>query len=104
MVFNSVTFLYFLPVFFIFYFLLHRNLKYQNYLILISSLVFYGFWDYRFVSLLVLNTVMDYYFGLWLFKERIQKKRTKILVLTVVTNLSILFFFKYFNFFIESFQ
>jgi len=104
MVFNSINFLIFLPIFFVLYFLLHKNLKYQNYLIFISSLIFYGFWDYRFVSLLLLNTVMDYYFGLALFKEKVQSKKSKILVLAIIMNLGILFFFKYFNFFIGTFN
>lgn len=104
MVFNSVSFLLFLPVFFILYFLLSQNLKYQNYLILVSSIFFYGFWDYRFVALLLLNTVIDYYFGLALFKEKREKIKKKILFCAIFLNLGILFFFKYFNFFINSFN
>lgn len=104
MVFNSINFSIFLPVFFVLYFLLSKNLKYQNYLILISSLIFYGFWDYRFLFLLILNTIMDYYFGLALFNKQNQKIRSKILFWAVFMNLGILFFFKYFNFFIASFN
>src|ERR1700761_5795976 len=100
MVFNSINFFIFLPIFFILYFLLGNNLKYQNYLIFISSLLFYGFWDYRFVLLLVLNTIIDYYFGLALFKEKVQKTKKMILFGAIFLNLGILFFFKYFNFFI----
>jgi len=104
MIFNSTSFFIFLPIFFILYFLLIQNFKYQNYLILISSLFFYGFWDYRFVSLLLLNTVMDYYFGLALFGEKNKRKKNLILFWAIFMNLGILFFFKYFNFFIQSFN
>src|ERR1700744_2718518 len=104
MVFNSVSFLVFLPVFFILYFLLRNHVRYQNYLILTASLVFYGFWDYRFVALLILNTVIDYYFGLALFNHKNRHRKKTILFWAVFINLAILGFFKYFNFFIESFN
>jgi alginate O-acetyltransferase complex protein AlgI len=104
MVFNSVSFFIFLPIFFILYFLLRNNLKFQNYLILVSSIIFYGFWDYRFVLLLVFNTVIDYYFGLALFDKKNRHKKKQILFWAVFINLGILFFFKYFNFFIHSFN
>lgn len=104
MVFNSVSFFIFLPIFFVLYFLLRNNLKFQNYLILVSSIIFYGFWDYRFVLLLVFNAVIDYYFGLALFDKRNRHRKKQILFWAVFINLGILFFFKYFNFFIHSFN
>lgn len=104
MVFNSISFAIFLPCFFIIYFLLNRNLKYQNYFILFSSLFFYGFWDYRFVPLLVFNTVMDYYFGLAIYNQENPRRKGQLMTAAVVMNLGILFFFKYFNFFIDSVQ
>lgn len=102
MVFNSISFAIFCPIFFILYFSLSHNLKLQNYLILVSSLFFYGFWDYRFVALLVLNTVMDYYFGLAIYQQQDARKKGRLMTAAVVMNLGILFFFKYFNFFIGS--
>lgn len=104
MVFNSTSFAVFCPIFFVLYFLLRNNLIWQNYLILGASLFFYGFWDYRFVSLLVANTVMDYFFGLAIFAAVDGRKRSTLMFLAVVMNLGILFYFKYFNFFIDSFN
>ncbi|RCH54885.1 MBOAT family protein [Mucilaginibacter hurinus] len=104
MVFNSYSFAIFLPIFFTIYFLLRNSLKYQNYFILLSSLVFYGYWDYRFLGLLIFNCVVGYYFGLWMGKESDPKKRSNLMFWAVVINLGLLFYFKYFNFFIGSFN
>ena len=104
MVFNSYTFAIFFPLFFFIYFLLINRLKFQNYFILASSFIFYSFWDYRFLSLLVFNTVIDYYFGLAIWREHDRRSKKALLIAAIVINLGILFFFKYFNFFIDSFE
>lgn len=86
--------------------LLYFNLKSHRarlYLLLISSYIFYGYWNYKFVSLLILTTVVDYYIGLALHERKDPKKRKKLLQFSIVLNLSILGFFKYFNFFVDSF-
>ena len=65
MLFNSIEFLLFLPIVFVLYwFVFNKNLKRQNLLILVSSYLFYGWWDYRFLSLIVVSTVVDYIIGL----------------------------------------
>jgi len=68
------------------------------------SYFFYGFWDWRFCSLLLISTLVDYYIGHFLFKSTNQSKRKKLLFVSLFSNLTILGFFKYFNFFIDSFQ
>jgi len=103
MLFNSIEFLLFLPTIFILYwFVFNKNLKYQNTLILVSSYVFYGWWDYRFLSLIFLSTVVDYIIGLNIPKQNSEKNQKLLLWCSVLFNLSVLGFFKYYNFFIDS--
>jgi len=73
-------------------------------MLLVASYVFYGFWDWRFLSLIAISTVVDYFCGLRIYKSDDNKIRKQFLFLSVVANLSMLGFFKYFNFFAESFQ
>jgi len=103
MLFNSVAFLlFFIVFFFLYWFVTRKNLRTQNILILVSSYVFYGWWDWRFVFLLILSTVIDYAFGLAIYNTPNRKKL--YLWLSVANNLGILGFFKYYNFFADSFQ
>ena len=103
MLFNSIEFLLFLPTIFILYwFVFNKNLKYQNSLILVSSYVFYGWWDHRFLSLIFLSTIVDYVIGLNIFNQSSKKKQKLLLWGSVLFNLSVLGFFKYYNFFIDS--
>lgn len=70
MLFNSIEFVIFLPIVFVLYWLLAKqDLKIQNLLIVVSSFVFYGWWDWRFLSLLVFSAGVDYFIGLALAKE-----------------------------------
>ena len=103
MLFNSIEFLLFLPtVFILYWFVFNNNLKHQNLLILLSSYVFYGWWDYRFLSLIFLSTIVDYFIGLNISKQDSKKKQKFLLWGSVLFNLSVLGFFKYYNFFIDS--
>ena len=103
MLFNSIEFLLFLPIVFILYwFVFNKNLKSQNILILISSYIFYGWWDYRFLSLIFLSTIVDYIIGLNIPKKRFREKQKLLLWCSVLFNLSVLGFFKYYNFFVDS--
>ena len=103
MLFNSIEFLLFLPaVFVLYWFVFNKNLKVQNSLILLSSYAFYGWWDYRFLSLIFLSTFVDYIIGLNISKQDSEKKKKLLLWCSVLFNLSVLGFFKYFNFFVES--
>ncbi len=69
MLFNSIEFAIFLPLVFVLYwFVTNRNLKFQNALIVVSSFVFYGWWDWRFLFLLLFSSLMDFCIGIWLNK------------------------------------
>ena len=103
MLFNSLEYFLFLPsVFLLYWFVFKRNLKLQNLLILISSYIFYGWWDWRFLSLIFLSTLVDYFVGLKIYESQNKKYRKKYLWISILFNLSLLGFFKYFNFFIDS--
>ena len=103
MLFNSIEYLLFLPIVFVLYwFLFNKNLKYQNLLILVSSYLFYGWWDYRFLSLIVASTIIDYIIGLNISTQSQRKNQKILLWCSVLFNLGILGFFKYYNFFINS--
>ena len=104
MLFNSIDFAVFLPIVFILYwFVIGSNLKLQNTLIVISSYVFYGWWDWRFLLLILLSTFIDYSIGVKLFKVDNIDKRKVLLWISIIVNLGFLGFFKYYNFFIDNF-
>ncbi|TKK64938.1 MBOAT family protein [Ilyomonas limi] len=103
MLFNSFDYLLFLPLVFILYwFVFNKNLTLQNLFLLIASYIFYGWWDWRFLLLLILSTCIDYSFGLVIHRSKNHKKL--YLILSIVNNLIILCFFKYYNFFADSAQ
>lgn len=104
MTFQSLEYLIFLPVVFLFYWTLCRRSKtLQNGLIVAASLVFYGWWDWRFLGLLLLTAFSTFFAGMWMGKIDDEKKRKLINVGAIVLNIGILFFFKYFDFFVQSF-
>ena len=104
MVFNSIEFLIFLPIVFCSYwFLFNKSLRVQNIFVTAASYYFYGSWDWRFLFLIFISTVVDYIIGVLLNGQEDEKKRKLLLAISMVVNLGILGFFKYYNFFIESF-
>ena len=104
MFFNSFDFAVFLPIVFVLYwFATQRNLKAQNFLIVVASYVFYGWWDWRFLSLIIFSTLVDYTIGNLLSSEEKDGKRKLYLWISILVNLGFLGFFKYYNFFVESF-
>lgn len=103
MLFNSLSFAIFLPVVFALYWMLRQHLKSQNILLLISSYVFYGWWDARFLSLIVASTVVDFFLGKYLVKAKSMASRKWLLSASMLFNLGLLGVFKYYNFFIENF-
>ena len=104
MLFNSLDFAIFLPIVFLLYwFVAQKNLKLQNGLIVIASYVFYGWWDWRFLSLIIFSTIVDYLVGEKLRTENKQSKRKVLLWISIIVNIGLLGFFKYYNFFIENF-
>ncbi len=104
MLFNSIEFAIFLPIIFILYwFGAKKNLKIQNTLLIIASYFFYGWWDWRFLSLIIFSSFVDYLVGIGLSKNKTHKKRKILLLTSIFINLGFLGVFKYFNFFAESF-
>jgi len=103
--FNSLDFLIFLPVVFILYwFVFKKSLKIQNLLVIVASYVFYGWWDWRFLVLIFFSTVLDFFVGQQIFKNQDNKQKARYwLWVSVGFNLGLLGFFKYFNFFVDSF-
>ncbi len=100
MLFNSIEFFIFFPaVYLLYWFVLQKRLELQNVLLLISSYVFYGWWDYRFLSLIILSTLVDYFVGQKVYSAT---KKKVWLAISVVFNLGLLGFFKYYNFFVDS--
>jgi alginate O-acetyltransferase complex protein AlgI len=98
--FNSFAFAIFIPIVLGTYYLLRHRA--QNAWLLAASYFFYGFWDYRFLFLLVLSTAIDYTCGLRIAASSDPRKRRAFLVVSLASNLAILCFFKYFNFFAAS--
>ncbi len=99
MLFNSQVFLLFFAAVYALYLVFRRRHDLQNLLLLIASYYFYGFWDWRFLSLLLISTVIDYAIGRRLESENAPRRRKLLLFASVAANLGILGFFKYFNFF-----
>ncbi|MBS1594910.1 MAG: MBOAT family protein [Bacteroidetes bacterium] len=104
MLFNSWEFSLFLPVVFILYwYVFNRSLRLQNFLILIASYFFYGWWSWKFMILLMTSTFLDYLYGFGVASEN-KRKAKFFLWLSVINNLGILGVFKYYNFFAVEFQ
>lgn len=97
MTFNSLQYAAFLPVVLVIYWALNRRA--QNWLLLVASYVFYGAFDYRFLGLLMISTITDYTVGRLLEVTEEDRKRKRIFFVSLLVNLGILGFFKYFNFF-----
>ncbi|APS38794.1 MBOAT family O-acyltransferase [Salegentibacter sp. T436] len=102
MLFNSISYLLFSPLVFTIYWLLKKKLNIQNLFILIASYFFYACWDYRFLVLIIFSTLVDFFVGIQLNKQKTPGKRRYLLAISIFTNLSLLGFFKYYNFFIDS--
>lgn len=104
MLFNSIDFAIFLPIVFaLYWFVVNKNLHAQNTLIVVSSYVFYGFWDWRFLMLILFSTVVDFLVGKGLQRVSQKNKRKLLLCTSIVVNLGFLGFFKYYNFFLDNF-
>lgn len=99
MLFNSLEFIVFLLAVLILNHLLKPYGKAQKWMLLIASYYFYGRWNWMYLGLIIFSTVLDYAIGLGLI--RVKNKR-RLLVISVVSNLGLLAFFKYSNFLIEN--
>jgi D-alanyl-lipoteichoic acid acyltransferase DltB (MBOAT superfamily) len=104
MLFNSFEFVVFFIIVFFIYYKSYNKLTLQNTLLLVSSYVFYGWWDWRFLSLIIISSLSDYFIGKAIDQNNDKKQRRQLLILSLLVNLGILGFFKYYNFFTESFS
>ncbi len=102
MLFNSLQFVLFFVILFTIYLRLGRRL--QNRILLLASYFFYGSWDWRFLSLLFLSTVVDYFCGKWIHESGDRGRQKGFLLLSIAVNLSALGLFKYYDFFARSLQ
>ena len=106
MLFNSIDFAIFLPVvFFLYWFVFRRSLRMQNLFVVAASYLFYGWWDWRFLILIIISTLTDYWVGLALKKAQDNDltRRRLLLGSSFFVNLGMLGFFKYYNFFLDNF-
>jgi len=104
MSFISLDFAVFLPLVFILYwFFFNKNARHQNFLVVVASFFFYSCWDWRFLALIVASILIDYSIGVLLSKQKNHFKRKILLGISISSNLGLLAFFKYFNFFVENF-
>ena len=105
MIFNSPQFLLFLAVVFALYWApLTATGKHRIPVLLLASYVFYGWWDPRFLVLILFSSYFNYRMGIALAEGRDDRTKDRLILVTLVVNLGLLFFFKYFNFFVDSFQ
>jgi len=103
MVFSSPIFLFwFLPMVLFFYYIVKR--EYRNWILLFFSLLFYGWGEAEMLSIMLLSTVINYMFGLFIEKNTNVGKRKMLLLIGIVANLFILFFYKYANFFVDNYN
>lgn len=106
MLFNSFEFVFFLPIVFILYwFVFNNNIRLQNFFIVVASYIFYGWWDWRFLILIALTTIVSYFSGRLIEKyDGNRFKQRFVSTVNIVFNLAILCIFKYYNFFVENLQ
>ena len=104
MLFNSIDFAIFLPIIFaIYWFVVDKNLRLQNFVIVSASYLFYGWWDWRFLGLILFSTLVDFSVGVMLDDENNKLKRKILLWISIIVNLGLLGLFKYYNFFLDNF-
>ena len=104
MLFNSISFLLFLPIVFTLYWWANKkSLSLQNFLLLVASYFFYGCWDWRFLFLLLFSTALDYFTGIKMAEAKNQDNKKFWFWLSILVNLGFLGVFKYYNFFADSF-
>lgn len=105
MTFTSLEFAAFFAVFFaLYWFVFQRNLKWQNVLVLVGSYIFYGWWDWRFLLLIFVSSLVDFLVGRQLGKTADERHRKYLLWLSLGVNIGVLGFFKYFHFFLDNFK
>jgi alginate O-acetyltransferase complex protein AlgI len=100
MVFNSIVFGIFIAIFFPLYWTLTGRAR--MWLCLLGSYLFYGWWDWRFLGIVMFTTILDYSLGILIENQTDPAKKSRMVLISVISNLGFLGFFKYFNFFAAS--
>jgi len=101
--FNSLEFLVFLPIVFVLYWFVFQKREWQNLLIVTASYVFYGWWDWRFLFLIVFTSICSFYSGVLIeWFEGSKRKQRMVCAGNLILNFLILGVFKYYNFFADS--
>ena len=111
MLFNSFEFLIFLPIVFLLYWFIFdyamrgckRQLLWQNLLIVVASYLFYGWWDWRFLILIAITTILSFLSGIGIEKAPAQRGKKAVMIANIVVNLGILGVYKYYDFFATQF-
>ena len=104
MIFNSIDFGIFFPlVFFLYWMFFTKNILHRNIFLISVSYFFYGWWDWRFLSLIIISSIIDFIVGKKIHTQENATKRKRWLFISLAVNIGFLGFFKYFNFFIDSF-
>jgi D-alanyl-lipoteichoic acid acyltransferase DltB (MBOAT superfamily) len=104
MLFSSIDFAIFLPIVFLLYWFVFRRHAQQNAFILLASMVFYGWWDWRYLGLVFISAATDYFAAIGMERAGTPGRRRLLLVISLAINLGMLGFFKYYNFFVGSFH
>ena len=102
MQFDSYIYALFLPLVFAGYWILRSKLLWQNLFLLVASYIFYGWWDWRFLALILITSATTFLTGLVIKNDHSRRSKAWLL-LNLVVNLGILATFKYFNFFRDAF-
>ena len=92
MLFNSVAYLFFLPVVFLLYWSL-RSLRWQNRVIILASFFFYGWWDWRFLLLMIATCVANYYIGHAIQRHELRRQRKGWLLTAIILKIGLLALF-----------
>ena len=111
MLFNSITFAIFLPIVFLLYWFVFdyamrgckRQLLWQNLLVVVASYIFYGWWDWRFLILIAITTVLSFLSGIGIEKAPTQRGKKAVMIANIAVNLGILGVYKYYDFFATQF-
>ena len=105
MLFNSIDFALFLPVVFLLYWkVFNRSIRIQNLFLLFASVIFYAWWDWRFLSLVFFSAAVDFQVGKAMERSGTPRMRKLLLAISLVANLGMLGFFKYYDFFVVNFN
>ncbi len=101
MTFTSLTFLIFFPMVFLLHWLF-RNRHWQNTILVLASYFFYGWWDWRFCALMLASSLIDYVLGICVYRSADRLRKKIAITFSIICNLGLLGFFKYFNFFADN--